>query len=101
MGLGNKLFYLFGGRHIMTLLTDVQSQVIALATAQIAEAARWDAKISTLNTTITGVNATLATVQAELDALKAGGQTPENQAIIDDISTKVISITTALNAEAI
>jgi hypothetical protein len=40
-------------------------------------------------------------VQAELDALKAGGQTPENQAIIDDIDAKITAVTAGLNAAAV
>jgi hypothetical protein len=89
------------GESIMATLTEVQANVIALQAAQVAEQARQDAKNLALQNTITGVNATLATVQAELDALKAGGQTPENQVIIDDVNAKVLAVTVALNAAAV
>lgn len=85
----------------MSTLLDVQNNVIALQTAQIAEQARQDTKQSALQTAIAGVNATLATVQAELDVLKTGGQTPENQAVIDDVNAKVLAVTVALNAAAV
>lgn len=89
------------GVQIMASLTEVQTSAVALQEALTAEQARQAAKNVTFQAAIDGANATLVAVQAELNALKAGGQTPENQVIIDDISAKVLAVTTGLNAAAV
>jgi hypothetical protein len=89
------------GEITMALLTEVQTNAVALQTAFAAEQARQNAKNAAFQTAIDGANATLVAVQAELDALKAGGQTPENQAVIDDINAKIVEVTNGLNAAAV
>lgn len=89
------------GEHIMATVNEVQAQANALTDAFTAEQARQAAKNGALQSQIDAGVAALAAIQAELDALKNGGQTPENQAIIDDISAKVVNVTNGLNGSAV
>jgi hypothetical protein len=89
------------GEVIMSTLVAVQANAVALTDAFNAEQARQATKNAAFQAAIDGANASLAAVQAELDALKAGGQTPENQAIIDDIDAKITAVTAGLNAAAV
>ena len=95
-----KILYTQGAQ-IMALLIEVQAASVALQVAFAAEQSRQAAKNAALQSQIDTATATLATVQAELDALKAGGQTPENQAIIDDVNAKIVEVTNGLNAAAV
>ena len=95
------LMKLYRRNNSMSTLSDIATKVTELQTSQIAEASRQDAKNATLTIAIATVNATLATVQAELDALKAGGQTPENQILIDKAVSDIAGVVAALNAQAI
>lgn len=78
----------------MATLTDMQSKVQELIAAQAQKVARQATKDSALQ-------AQVVAIQTELDALKAGALTPENQAIVDKAVSDLQVVVTAINAEAV
>lgn len=79
----------------MTSIQDLSAKVDALEAAEAAREARDVAQDAVTAAQIT-------TLQASIDALNAiiasGGLSPENQALIEGISTKVDAVITSLNA---
>lgn len=88
------------GESFMALLTEVQANAVLLQQAVAAEQDRQNLKIVALQDAVNVATTTLARVQAELDAILSGNQTPESQIIVDNINTIIVDATTVLNAAA-